>query len=280
MSAAQGLLNSVFSCSSPASKAMTKRRLRQTRSLDPAIISHCDTDTEGASGAPFSVAPAADAGASPERVAAAKPTLRTNIPRLKEPIAPSLSSPSIPLDVSPSSNFHFDYDTVKRAKRNTAGDLPFLVRGPGAAPSAGSTGALFSARRWLQRKVQPSSSHAYVVWKSEDIIRCVYFFGGVCFLYVDISSGPWETPCSWTGRIPIFARKERAFHSTPSCPYLLMCDLVPLQRKVHTNTRVDQRKGVRRLRNHYASLQGRASLLLRALHINLFFKMFEVHPTP
>lgn len=146
---------------------MTKRRLRQTRSLDPAIISHCDTDTEGASGAPFSVAPAADAGASPERVAAAKPTLRTNIPRLKEPIAPSLSSPSIPLDVSPSSNFHFDYDTVKRAKRNTAGDLPFLVRGPGAAPSAGSTGALFSARRWLQRKVQPSSSHAYVVWKSE-----------------------------------------------------------------------------------------------------------------
>uniref|UniRef100_A0A8D3DX88 Rho GTPase activating protein 6 n=1 Tax=Scophthalmus maximus TaxID=52904 RepID=A0A8D3DX88_SCOMX len=167
MSAAQGLLNSVFSCSSPASKAMTKRRLRQTRSLDPAIISHCDTDTEGASGAPFSVAPAADAGASPERVAAAKPTLRTNIPRLKEPIAPSLSSPSIPLDVSPSSNFHFDYDTVKRAKRNTAGDLPFLVRGPGAAPSAGSTGALFSARRWLQRKVQPSSSHAYVVWKSE-----------------------------------------------------------------------------------------------------------------
>uniref|UniRef100_A0A4W6FNK2 Rho GTPase activating protein 6 n=1 Tax=Lates calcarifer TaxID=8187 RepID=A0A4W6FNK2_LATCA len=170
MSAAQGLLNSVFSCSSPASKAMTKRRLRQTRSLDPAIIRHCGTGTEGASGAPTSGAPTAaaavtDAGASPES-SAAKPSLRTKIPTLKEPITPSLSSPSIPLDVSPSSNFHFDYDVVKRAKRNTAGDLPFLVRGPGAAPS-GSTGTLFSPRRWLQRKVQPSSSHAYVVWKSE-----------------------------------------------------------------------------------------------------------------
>ncbi|XP_035806258.2 rho GTPase-activating protein 6 isoform X2 [Amphiprion ocellaris] len=159
MSAAQGLLNSVFSCSSPASKAITKRRLRQTRSLDPAIIRHCGTGTDGVSG--FS----GDAGASPERLAV-KPALRTKIPTLKEPITPSISSPSIPLDVSPSSNFHFDYDIVKRAKRNTAGDLPFMVRGAGAAPS-GSTGTLFSPRRWLQRKAQPSSSHAYVVWKSE-----------------------------------------------------------------------------------------------------------------
>ncbi|XP_008287620.1 rho GTPase-activating protein 6 isoform X2 [Stegastes partitus] len=165
MSAAQGLLNSVFSCSSPASKAITKRRLRQTRSLDPAIIRHCGTGTDGVSGAGFSAAAAVDAGASPERLAV-KPALRTKIPTLKEPITPSISSPSIPLDVSPSSNFHFDYDIVKRAKRNTAGDLPFMVRGASAA-SSGSTGTLFSPRRWLQRKVQPSSSHAYVVWKSE-----------------------------------------------------------------------------------------------------------------
>uniref|UniRef100_A0A668A334 Rho GTPase activating protein 6 n=1 Tax=Myripristis murdjan TaxID=586833 RepID=A0A668A334_9TELE len=169
MSAAQGLLNSVFSCSSPASKAITKRRLRQTRSLDPAIIRHCGTGTEGASSASVALGPAAfaaaDTGASPERLAV-KPALRTKIPTPKEPITASLSSPSIPLDVSPSSNFHFDYDTVKRAKRNTAGDLPFLVRGSGATPS-GSTGTLFSPRRWLQRKVQQASSHAYVVWKSE-----------------------------------------------------------------------------------------------------------------
>lgn len=146
---------------------MTKRRLRQTRSLDPAIIRHCDTDAEGLSGASCARAAAAtaDAGASPERPAS-KPALRTKIPTLKEPMTPSISSPSIPLDVSPSSNFHFDYDTLKLAKRNTTGDLPFLVRGPCAAHS-GSTGTLFSPRRWLQRKVQPSSSHAYVVWKSE-----------------------------------------------------------------------------------------------------------------
>lgn len=165
MSAAHGLLNSVFSCSSPASKAIAKRRLRQTRSLDPAIIRHCET--EGASGTlcPGAAAAAGDAGASPERWAV-MPSLRARIPTIKEPITPSLSSPSIPLDVSPSSNFHFDYDTLKLAKRNTATDLPFLVRAPGAAPS-GSTGTLFSPRRWLQKKAQPSSSHAYVVWKSE-----------------------------------------------------------------------------------------------------------------
>ncbi|XP_016894444.1 rho GTPase-activating protein 6-like isoform X2 [Cynoglossus semilaevis] len=160
MSAAQGLLNSVFSCSSPASKAITKRRLRQTRSLDPALIRHYGTGTDGFVGVPFSP----DAGASPERLAAVKPSLRTKVPTLKEPITPSHSSPSIPLDVSPSSNFHFDYDTVKRAKRNTAGDLPFLVRGSNAS---GSTGNLFSPRRWLQKKAQPYTSQAYVVWKSE-----------------------------------------------------------------------------------------------------------------
>ncbi|KAM4537710.1 rho GTPase-activating protein 6-like isoform 1-T1 [Fundulus diaphanus] len=159
MSAAQGLLNSVFSCSSPASKAIAKRRLRQTRSLDPAIIRHCGTGTDGVSGPQFA---AAEAGAP----AGAKPALRTRIPTLKEPITPSVSSPSIPSEVSPTSNFHFDYDLAKRPKRNTSGDLPFMVRGAGAAPS-GSTGALFSPRRWLQRKVQPACPHPYVVWKSE-----------------------------------------------------------------------------------------------------------------
>lgn len=176
MSAAQGLLNSVFSCSSPASKAITKRRLRQTRSLDPAIIRHCDTDTEGASGTPCpeTVAASGDAGASPERWAV-MPSLRARIPIIKEAITPSLSSPSIPLDVSPSSKFHFDYDTWKLAKRHTAADLPFLVRTPGATPSE-STGTLFSPRRWLQKKAQPSSPHTYVVWKSEVRDSCISNF--------------------------------------------------------------------------------------------------------
>ena len=164
MSAAQGILNSVFSCSSPASKAISKRRLRQTRSLDPAIIRHCGSGSDGAGGSAFLAA--ADAGAPQPERPGAKPPLRTRIPTLKEPISPSVSSPSILADVSPSSNFHFDYDNVKRPKRNTAGDLPFMVRGTGGAPS-GSTGTLFSPRRWLQKKVQPTSSHHYIVWKSE-----------------------------------------------------------------------------------------------------------------
>nr|XP_057906519.1 rho GTPase-activating protein 6 isoform X2 [Doryrhamphus excisus] len=150
MSAAQGLLNSVFWCSSPASKALTKRRLRQTRSLDPAIIRHCSTGTEGA--------------VPQDACAPLKPATRAKTLTLKEPIAASISSPSIPLDLSPCSNFHFDYEIVKRSKRNTTGDLPLLLRG--SVPS-GSTGSLFSPRRWLQRRTQAPISHADVVWKSE-----------------------------------------------------------------------------------------------------------------
>ncbi|XP_061745945.1 rho GTPase-activating protein 6-like isoform X2 [Nerophis ophidion] len=154
MSAAQELLNSVFSsCSSPTSKAFTKRRLRQTRSLDPAIIRHCGTAAAAAQ-------PPHDAGASWKAAARVK-TLT-----LQESMAASVSSPSIPLDLSPSSNFHFHYDLVKRSKRNNAADLPLLVRGTGLAPS-GSTGTLFSPRRWLLRRTQAPISHADVVWKSE-----------------------------------------------------------------------------------------------------------------
>ncbi|XP_061840994.1 rho GTPase-activating protein 6-like isoform X2 [Nerophis lumbriciformis] len=156
MSAAQGLLNSVFSsCSSPTSKAFTKRRLRQTRSLDPAIIRHCGTGAETAQ-------PPHDAGAS------SKPAARAKTFTLKVPIAASISSPSIPLDLSPSSNFHFHYDVVKRSKRNAAGDLPLLVRGSGTGfTPSGSTGTLFSPRRWLLKRTQAPISHADVVWKSE-----------------------------------------------------------------------------------------------------------------
>lgn len=40
---AQGLLSSVFSCS-PSPKSISKRRLRQTRSLDPVLMRHYDTE--------------------------------------------------------------------------------------------------------------------------------------------------------------------------------------------------------------------------------------------
>ncbi|XP_042179912.1 rho GTPase-activating protein 6 isoform X1 [Oncorhynchus tshawytscha] len=171
MSSGQGLLN-VFSCSTPASKAISKRKLRQTRSLDPDIIRKCGTETDGTHGdrlgspglrveeaGAFSSSPN-----SPEHPVALKSDARSRNLRVKQPLS-SLSGPS--LDLSPTSNFPFNYDvTVRGTKRNTAWDLPFLVRSPSVTPT-GSTNTLFSPRRWLQKKQQQSSSHAYIVWQSE-----------------------------------------------------------------------------------------------------------------
>ncbi|XP_071016058.1 rho GTPase-activating protein 6-like isoform X2 [Oncorhynchus clarkii lewisi] len=173
MSSGQGLLN-VFSCSTPASKAISKRKLRQTRSLDPDIIRKCGTETDGTHGdrlgspglrveeaGAFSSSPS-----SPEHPVALKSDARSRNLRVKQPLS-NLSGPSTPLDLSPTSNFPFNYDvTVRGTKRNTAWDLPFLVRTPSVTPT-GSTNTLFSPRRWLQKKQQQSSSHAYIVWKSE-----------------------------------------------------------------------------------------------------------------
>uniref|UniRef100_A0A673X6G4 Rho GTPase activating protein 6 n=1 Tax=Salmo trutta TaxID=8032 RepID=A0A673X6G4_SALTR len=47
---AQGLLSSVFLCSSPTSKTRSKRRLRKTISLDPALIKRYGTEPDGTSG--------------------------------------------------------------------------------------------------------------------------------------------------------------------------------------------------------------------------------------
>ncbi|XP_042152916.1 rho GTPase-activating protein 6 isoform X3 [Oncorhynchus tshawytscha] len=173
MSSGQGILN-VFSCSTPASKAISKRKLRQTRSLDPDIIRKCGTETDGTRGDRLCLPGlrVEDAGAfssspsSPEHQVALKSDPRSRNLSVKQPLS-SLSGPSTPLDISPTSNFPFDYDvTVRGTKRNTAWDLPFLVRSPSVTPT-GSTNTLFSPRRWLQKKQQQSSSHAYIVWKSE-----------------------------------------------------------------------------------------------------------------
>ncbi|KAK6325266.1 hypothetical protein J4Q44_G00046080 [Coregonus suidteri] len=178
MSSGQGILN-VFSCSNPGSKAISKRKLRQTRSLDPDIIRKCGTETDGTHGHGDRLGlpglSVEDAGAfssspsSPEHAVALKSDPRSRNLRVKQPLSSS-SGPSTPSDLSPISNFHFDYDvTVRGAKRNTAWDLPFLVRSPSVTPT-GSTNTLFSPRRWLQKKQQQSSSHAYIVWKSERAI--------------------------------------------------------------------------------------------------------------
>ncbi|XP_031438965.1 rho GTPase-activating protein 6 isoform X2 [Clupea harengus] len=160
---AQGILNSVFSCSSPAAKALSKRRLRQTRSLDPSIIRNYGAEDLDTLKSPGHLS----AGlALPSSECLDTPKLEHY---LKTPAltysSPSFSSPSTPQNTSPSSNFHFDFD-FKCAKRNTAWDLPFLARSPSITP-ASSTSTIFSPRRWLQRKSQAPSSQAYVVWKSE-----------------------------------------------------------------------------------------------------------------
>ncbi|XP_064165904.1 rho GTPase-activating protein 6-like isoform X2 [Anguilla rostrata] len=171
---AQGLLNSVFSCSSPSSKTISKRRLRQTRSLDPAIIRNYGTDAErkpeelDSFKSSYEGSRETGGGSSlqtsAESLVASKSDLRSKATSSKQSI-PSFSSPSTPLETSPSSNFQFDYD-VKGVKRNTAWDLPFLARSPALAPT-GSASTIFSPRKWLQKKLQQDSSYSYIVWKSE-----------------------------------------------------------------------------------------------------------------
>ncbi|MBN3278272.1 RHG06 protein, partial [Polyodon spathula] len=149
---AQGILNSVFSCSSPASKTISKRRLRQTRSLDPAIIRNYGNDAEAIS------------DVSAECLATSKLGLRCKSLKLKQPLS-SFSNPCTPTETSPSSHFQFDYD-IKGVKRNTVWDVPFLARSPALTPP-GSTSTIFSPRKWLQKKLQQSSAQSYIVWKSE-----------------------------------------------------------------------------------------------------------------
>ncbi|XP_074156112.1 rho GTPase-activating protein 6 isoform X1 [Sminthopsis crassicaudata] len=204
---AQSLLNSVFSCSSPGSsaasgKGLSKRRLRQTRSLDPAIIRNYgrepeeDEDIGGAmhnrvtSGRTRG---AGSGGSSPCTPLSSAECLAVSSSRgatrrglsSPGPLCSSFSSPSTPQEKSPSSSFHFDYEPSlgrNTLKRNMTWDLSYLLAGPGGGRSSstagiltspgGSTNSIFSSpRRWLQqRKLQPppnSSSHSYIVWKSE-----------------------------------------------------------------------------------------------------------------
>ncbi|CAL8235786.1 unnamed protein product, partial [Boreogadus saida] len=188
-SAAQGLLSSVFSFSSPGAKANAKRRLRQTRSLDPAIIRNCDNTGGPGIGGPdgLRVMPTTDyfpsdlATTSTSTSFSRRGAKNKTLTLLDEPISPSLSTPSIPSEVSPSSSaahasFSFDYgggesphNPARGAagnKRNTAGDLPGLARSAGSSLS-GSTSALFSPRRWLQRKAPQADAQAHAVWRFE-----------------------------------------------------------------------------------------------------------------
>ncbi|TRZ26484.1 hypothetical protein HGM15179_000641 [Zosterops borbonicus] len=158
---AQSLLSSVFSCSSSAApaaaKSLSKRRLRQTRSLDPAIIGGGREDGEGSGRA---------------RAAGSPPGERRGLRGAPPPHGASFSTPCTPLERSPPGSALFDEETL-RGKRSPGCELPLLARTPSALALSGPASSIFSSpRRWLQqRKGQPSPPEprpaAYVVWKSE-----------------------------------------------------------------------------------------------------------------
>ncbi|XP_044247832.1 rho GTPase-activating protein 6 isoform X3 [Ursus arctos] len=191
---AQSLLHSVFSCSSPASggaasaKGFSKRKLRQTRSLDPALIGGCggeagmEGSSRGATGGRLCSPLSPAEGFSPRSASSPRgPHPRANRLPPPRPLCSSFSTPSTPQEKSPSGSFHFDYEVpLGRGglKKSMAWDLPSVLAGPGSGRSAilcssggGPNGIFTSPRRWLQqRKFQSppnSHSHPYVVWKSE-----------------------------------------------------------------------------------------------------------------
>lgn len=149
---AQGLLSSVFSCSSPTSKTMSKRRLRQTRSLDSTLIRHYGTETDGTSGQTDqkSLYLSGNHGrylrASNESLSKLDAPLTAGAKQCQS----ASSSLSIYLDTSG----HFDNDS-KATKRS-----PYTP--------TGSSSTLFSPRKWLQKKPSPPSiPHSNAAWKSE-----------------------------------------------------------------------------------------------------------------
>lgn len=155
---AQGLLSSVFLCSSPTSKTRSKRRLRKTISLDPALIKRYGTEPDGTSG---QADDQKSLRASNESLSKLDARLTAGVKHCHS----ASSSLSIYLDTSG----QFDYDS-KATKRSTAWDLPFLVRSP--VTPTGSSSTLFSPRKWLQKKPSPSSiPQSYAVWKSE-VSKC------------------------------------------------------------------------------------------------------------
>lgn len=182
---AHSLLNSVFSCSSsPAvagspplcSKNLSKRRLRQTRSLDLAAIGRSGGEEGKAlESSARSARAKTTGGPSPEYLAAfsSRPLLR---PPGGEQGVFSLSVPSTPLDKSPPDSFHFDYESP-RGKRLAALELPFMAREPSASAlssgygGSGANSIFFSPRKWLQQKkgqhLPSSLASSYVVWKAE-----------------------------------------------------------------------------------------------------------------
>ncbi|XP_016367119.1 rho GTPase-activating protein 6-like isoform X1 [Sinocyclocheilus rhinocerous] len=152
---AQGLLNSVFSCSSSGSKTLAKRNLHQTRSLDSALIRHCATPGDASGHRSFCWSSSSTAGFTNSQ--SASESLAAD-PRLKPRL--STSSLSASSDASSISSLHLDY---RSGKRNASRDLSLHL-------SASSN--IFSPRKWLQRKLPQSDAVSHNICKSEGDFTC------------------------------------------------------------------------------------------------------------
>uniref|UniRef100_UPI00398F27AB rho GTPase-activating protein 6 isoform X2 n=1 Tax=Pristiophorus japonicus TaxID=55135 RepID=UPI00398F27AB len=166
-----GWLNTVFSCSSPSAKTISKRKLRQTRSLDSAITRGCGTDAELAAD-DFDVLRntctrskyiSVNSPMSPRSSAELSSGSRSLRSRHCSP-GSSATSPRAHLEKSLSANFTFDYEPRGGVKRNAAWDLSFVPRNQ---PQNLASNTLFSPRKWLQRKSHQPNSQSYIVWRSE-----------------------------------------------------------------------------------------------------------------
>lgn len=146
---AQGLLNSVFSCSSSGSKTLAKRKLHQSRSLDSALVRSCGTPGDASGHRSLCWSSSSTAGFTYSQSTSeslADPRLK---PRL------SSSSLSASSDASSISSLHFDY---RSGKRSASRDLSLNISG---------SNNIFSPRKWLQRKLPHSDALSHNLCKSE-----------------------------------------------------------------------------------------------------------------
>lgn len=166
---AQGLLN-VFSCSSPTSKNISKRKLRQTRSLDPALIRNYGAESSTSSGYPgeakLNCFASSQTGGlsylqkSSENLAAGQVETRARTTRVKQHHSSSSLFPSLDTSLSVDCNLDHEGKNLKW----TSTELSIRSTTP---TSAGSTTTLFSPRKWLQKKQHHQETPSYMVYQSE-----------------------------------------------------------------------------------------------------------------
>ncbi|XP_069745883.1 rho GTPase-activating protein 6-like isoform X5 [Narcine bancroftii] len=166
-----GWLNTVLFCSSPSTKTMSKRKLRQTRSLDSAIIRGYATDVDlvqddfDVLGSTSLRSKYSGINSPPSSLSSSESLAGSRSLRYRQCSASSgATNPRTSLQKSFSTNFCLDYDQRGSVKRTAAWDLSFLPRNQGQYLASNT---FFSPRKWLQRKPHQPNSQSYIVWRSE-----------------------------------------------------------------------------------------------------------------